>query len=76
MSAVDVDSLKDAWLLQLGGLCVLVLAVAGTFTGKAYAKGGSANRSQEPFTYWVIIVVEYIAAAFMIWYSFVLRNPN
>jgi len=53
--------------LLLSGLVFLVLAIVGTFTGKAYGKGGSADRATEPLTYWLILLVEYLGAAFLIW---------
>jgi hypothetical protein len=52
----------------LFGLLMLVLAVIGTFTGKAYRKGGTADRAKDPFDYWLTLVVEYVGAAFLIWY--------
>jgi len=53
--------------LLLFGLLMLVLAVIGTFTGKTYGKGGSAERAKEPFTYWLTLVIQYLGAAFLIW---------
>jgi hypothetical protein len=53
----------------LFGLLMLVLAVIGTFTGKAYGKGGrSADRGKEPFSYWLTLVIEYLGGGYLIWY--------
>lgn len=60
----------------LAGLLFLLLAVIGTFTGKAYGKGGSADRAKEPFTYWLILVIQYLGGAYLIWFSFGLANSN
>jgi hypothetical protein len=50
----------------LFGLLMLLLAVVGTFTGKAYGKGGTADRATEPFEYWLCLIVEYLGGAFLI----------
>lgn len=67
---MNFDSWRKAWPLGilLFGLLMLLLAVIGTFTGKTYGRGGSANRVKEPFTYWLTLVLQYLCAAFLIWY--------
>jgi hypothetical protein len=50
----------------LFGLFILLLAVIGTFTGKTYGKGGMAYRSNNPIDYWMMLIIEYLAAAFFI----------
>ena len=52
----------------LFGLIMLLLAVIGTFTGKAYGKGYRVDRATDPSTYWWTLIVEYLCAAFLIWY--------
>lgn len=54
--------------LLLFGLLMLLLAVIGTFTGKAYgAVGSAAAPTKEPFTYWLTLVIQYLGAVFLIW---------
>jgi arginine exporter protein ArgO len=53
----------------LFGLLMLLLAVIGTFTGKTYGRGGSADRAKEPVSYWVTLVIQYLGAVFLIWYG-------
>lgn len=60
----------------LAGLVMLLLAMIGTFTGKLYGRGGTADRAKEPFTYWLTLVIQYLGGAFLIWYSFGLTNSN
>jgi hypothetical protein len=55
--------------LVLFGLLMLLLAVIGTFTGKTYGRGGSADRSKAPVDYWMTLVVQYLGAVFLIWYG-------
>jgi hypothetical protein len=61
----------DSWPWPDGlffcGLLLLLLAVFGTFTGKALGRSGSADRATEPVTYWLMLVTEYLGAAFLIW---------
>jgi len=66
---MSFDSWRKQWPLGLllFGLFMLLLAVIGTFTGKAYGRGGSADRAKEPFTYWLMLVIQYLGAAFLIW---------
>lgn len=66
---MDPDWWSKPWPLGLllFGLLLLILAVIGTFTGKAYGRGPSVERAQDPSMYWTTLVVEYLAAAFMIW---------
>lgn len=52
----------------LFGMLIFVVAVVGTFTGKVYGKGGRADRAEQPFTYWLTLIVEYLAAVFFIAY--------
>jgi hypothetical protein len=67
---MNFDSWRKPWPLGvlLFGLLMLVLAVIGTFTGKTYGKGGSADRAKDPFNYWLTLAVQYMGAAFLIWY--------
>ena len=67
---MNVDWTKP-WPLGvlLFGLLMLLLAVIGTFTGKTYGKGGSADRAKDPFTYWLTLGVQYAGAAFLICYG-------
>ena len=51
----------------LFGLFMLLIAVIGNFTGKAYGKG-VANRTDDPAKYWVTLAIEYLGAAFFIGY--------
>ena len=50
---MDFDSWRKPWPLGLllFGLFMLVLAVIGTFTGKAYGRGSSADRAKDSFNY-------------------------
>ena len=68
---MNIDSWRKPWPLGvfLFGLLMLLLAVIGTFTGKTYGRGGSADRAKEPLTYWLTLVIQYLGAAFLIWYS-------
>ncbi len=52
----------------LFGLLMLLLAVIGTFTGKTYGRGGSADRAKDPVNFWITLVVQYLCGAFLIWY--------
>jgi sterol desaturase/sphingolipid hydroxylase (fatty acid hydroxylase superfamily) len=64
--------LRKPWPLGvlLFGLVMLVLAVIGTFTGKTYGKGGSADLAKDPSGYWLMLVVQYLCAVFLILYWF------
>ena len=57
---MNFDSWRKPWPLGvlLFGLLMLVLAVIGTFTGKTYGKGGSADRAKDPFNYWLTLAVQ------------------
>ena len=48
-------------------MLMLLLALMGTFTGKTYERGFSANRATEPVSYWLTLVIQYLVAAFLIW---------
>ena len=69
---MNFDWWRKPWPLGLlfFGLLMLVLAVIGTFTGRAYGKGYRTDRAEEPFTYWLTLVIEYVGGAFLIWYWF------
>ena len=54
-------------MLLIAGLFFLVLAVIGTFTGKAYGKGRGVDRVEEPFQYWLTLVIQYLGGIFLIW---------
>jgi hypothetical protein len=71
MAGMNVDW-KKPWPLGvlLFGFLMLLLAVIGTFTGKLYGKGGTADRAKDPTDYWITLVVQYICAVFLIWYWF------
>jgi hypothetical protein len=70
MAGMAPESWKKPWPLGvlLFGLLMLLLAVIGTFTGKAYGKGGSVDRAEDPVAYWILLVVEYLLGAFFVWY--------
>jgi hypothetical protein len=72
------DSSGKQWPLGLllFGLLMLLLAVIGTFTGKTYGRGGSADRAKEPFTYWSTLVIQYLGAAFLIWWWWFNYQPQ
>ena len=65
------DSWNKPWPLGvvLFGLLMLLLAVAGTFSGKTYGKGRSAIRAEDPFEYWSTLVVQYVGGVLLIWYG-------
>ncbi len=67
---MNLDWWRRPWPLGvvLFGLLMLLLAVIGTFTGKMYGRG-SADRSKEPLTYWLTLIIQYLGAAFLIWYG-------
>jgi uncharacterized membrane protein YeaQ/YmgE (transglycosylase-associated protein family) len=69
---MNFDSWRKPWPLGvlLFGLLMLVLAVIGTFTGKAYGKGGTADRAKDPSDYWLTLVIQFIGAVFLIWCYF------
>ena len=71
MAGMNVDW-KKPWPLGvlLFGLLMLLLAVIGTFTGKLYGRGGTADRAKNPTDYWITLVVQYVCAVFLIWYWF------
>jgi len=71
MAGMAPESWNEPWPLGLllFGLFMLILAVIGTFTGKAYGKGGSADRATKPLDYWGTFVVEYLGGALLIWYG-------
>lgn len=50
----------------LFGLLMLLLAVIGAFTGKAYGKGGTVARATEPVSYWLCLIVGYLGGTFLI----------
>jgi hypothetical protein len=50
----------------LFGLLVLLFAVIGTFTGKVYGRGGSVDRTKNPVGYWICLVAQYAAGAFLL----------
>jgi hypothetical protein len=52
----------------LFGLLMLLLAVIGTFTGKTYGRGGGAERANDPVTYWLTLVLQYLGGGFFIWW--------
>jgi hypothetical protein len=66
---MNFDPRSKTWPLGLllSGLLMLLLAVIGTFTGKTYGKGGSADRAKNSVDYWLMLVIQYLAAAFLIW---------
>jgi hypothetical protein len=43
---------------------MVLLAVIGTFTGKAYGKGGAADRAKSPGDYWTTLIVQYLSGIF------------
>jgi hypothetical protein len=71
MAGMAPESWNKPWPfgVVLFGLLMLLLAVIGTFTGKAYGRGCSAERAKDPVDYWMTLVVEYLGGAFLIWYG-------
>ena len=71
MAGMLIDSSRKQWRLGvlLFGLLMLVLAVTGTIKGKLYGwgRGGTVDRANAPWTYWLGQVVRYLGAAFLIW---------
>jgi len=68
---MNVDSWwNKPWPLGglLFGLLSLALAIIGTFSGRAYGRGSRVNRAEDPSKYWRTLIVEYMGAAFLIWY--------
>jgi len=79
MAGMAPESWNKPWPLGglLFGLLILLLAVIGTFTGKTYGRGASAIRAKDPVNYWIELVVQYLCAAFLIWYfSSALQNQS
>ena len=70
MAEMAPASWNKPWPLGalLFGLLMLLLAVIGTFTGKAYGKGGTVDRTRDPVNYWMSLVLGYLAGAFLVWY--------
>jgi hypothetical protein len=70
MAGMAPEFWKQPWPLGvlLFGLLMLLLAVIGTLTGKTYGKGGSAVRAKDSVDYWMTLAMEYLCAAFLIWY--------
>jgi hypothetical protein len=67
---MDIDSWwRKPWPLGmlLVGVLMLLLAVIGTFIEKTCGRGGTASRSEDPFTYWLTLIIQYLAAVFLIW---------
>ncbi|HEX4785349.1 MAG TPA: hypothetical protein VH350_13475 [Candidatus Sulfotelmatobacter sp.] len=67
-----IDSWHKPWPLGglLFGLFMVLLAVIATFTGKTYGRGGSADRSKEPLTYWLTLAIQYLGGAYLIWWFY------
>jgi hypothetical protein len=67
MAGMAPESWKKPWPLGLllFGLLMLLLAAIGTFTGKAYGKGGSVDRAEDPVAYWILLVIEYLLGTFL-----------
>jgi hypothetical protein len=70
------ESLNKPWPLGLllFGLLMLLLAVIGTFTGKAYGRGGSVARAEDPLDYWGTLILQYVGGACLIRYWYVLPH--
>lgn len=70
MAGMAPEWWKKPWPLGvlLFGLLMVLLAVIGTFTGKTYGRGGISDRAKDPAEYWMTLVVQYLAGAFLIWY--------
>jgi hypothetical protein len=62
MTIMDSDWWHKPWPtgILLFGLLMLLLAVIGTFTGKAYGKGGTTERAKDPVGFWLILALEYL----------------
>jgi hypothetical protein len=70
MAGMAPESWNKPWPfgVLLFGLFLVLLAVIGTFTGKAYSKGRPTDRAKDPVNYWMTLSVEYLCGAFLIWY--------
>jgi hypothetical protein len=68
MPSMDSDWWHKPWPtgLLLFGILMLVLAMIGTFTGKTYGKGGSAERAKNSVDYWLTLAVQYLGGIFLI----------
>jgi hypothetical protein len=51
----------------LFGMAVLLLALIETVTGKTYGRGGSVERAKEPFTYWLVLALQFLMATVLFW---------
>jgi hypothetical protein len=65
---------NDDWLhrpcptcVLLFGLFLLVWAVVETFTGKIYYRGLATERTKDPTTYWLVLIIVYVTGLFLIW---------
>ena len=61
---------------MLLGLLFLILAIIGSFTGKAYYRG-SVKRADAPFTYWSTLILQFVGGIVMMLIGFSeLANSN
>ena len=69
MAIMDSDWWHKPWPtgVLLFGVLMLLLAVIGTFTGKAYGKGCSVERAKEPVSYWTLLAIEYFSGILFVW---------
>jgi hypothetical protein len=51
--------------LCLFGMLMLVLAIIGIFTGKAYYRG-SVSRAENPSNYWGTLIVQFVGGIVLI----------
>ncbi len=58
------DQKPHGWLI--GGGFFLFLAVVGTLTGEALARGGRVYRDEEPKVFWWVIAIECLGGVFLI----------
>jgi hypothetical protein len=66
MAAIRLgDSKQWPFGAFLFGLFMVLLAVIGTFTGKAYGKGGTVDRATEPFSYWLCLIIQCLCGVFL-----------
>lgn len=72
---LNFDSDRKPWPLGLVlfGLLMLLLAAIGTFTGKTYGRY-SADRAEEPVTYWLTLAMQYLLGAFLICLGLAISN--
>lgn len=65
------SDLKPPYGLLVFGVFLLVLAIAGTCTGKLWGRGGSVSRAEKPTEFWWAVALYYlIGVGFVGYFSF------